>query len=160
MNKGCLFFFQFFRVLENHDGTSSSWCQVFHTEMQRIDGHAPWICGMKTTGGYPFSHESMGSVENGPRKNERKRLILEKHPFSFHGFQERFPWRKVYSSNSFRKGQPHIPYRSLLRNSSFTLKADGTQSDDPASETGSHPYGLRGRSWTKLPGSRVFPLLI
>ena len=87
-----VFFFSSFRVSENHDGTSSSWCQVFHTEMQRIDGHAPWMLGEnhRWLPVLPWIHGFF--VENLAPNFERKRLILEIHPFSFHGFHKRFPW--------------------------------------------------------------------
>ena len=119
-----------------------------------------WTCTLDHVGFYnhrwlPFSHESMGSVKKWAPNFERKRLILEIHPFETHGFHESFP--RIHGRSRVvvipsGKGQPHIPYRSLLHNSSFTLKADGTQSDDPASETGSHPMDSGGEAGPNLQG--------
>ena len=114
---------------------------------------------VETTRVLPWIHGFSGKWA--PKK-WKEPIILEIHPFSFHGFHERFPWihgRKVVVI-SYGKVSRTVLTEVYYVYSSFTLKADGTQSDDPASETGSHLMDSGGRSWTKLPGSRVFPLLI
>ena len=138
-----------------------TWCQVFHTR----DATHRWTCTLDMWGWFyhrwklpGFSHESMGSVENGPRKNERNRSYWRYNPFSFHGFHERFPWihgRKVVVI-SYGKVSRTVLTEVYYVYSSFTLKADGTQSDDPASETGSHLMDSGGEAGLNFQGPVYF----